>query len=149
MAEEFERRDEDPAEGKGGGIEGQFQEKELSKAGYSALNELNEKEQKNPIAWKWAISELTHLRGVADKYYILKDTYSKLDKEYAVYKAHAQKGILYDVISSVFLAIGPIMIGLVPVTFGMAPGYICWILLGLGLLLLGGAGYVKYLSYKK
>lgn len=79
----------------------------------------------------------------------MKDEYAALDKKFAVYKAQSTKEKVYDIISSVFLTVGPIMIGLVPVTYDIEPTSIRWILLGLGLAMLGGAVYVKFITHKE
>ena len=141
--------DEDPAAGQGGLASEVFPQSGLSKGEYSDILDLTEKEQKNPIAWKWALRDLLRLREIENKYFTLKDDYAKLDKDFAVYKAQSLKEKVYDIISSVFLAVGPILIGLVPVTYSMEPKYVRWILLGMGIAMLGGAIYVKCLTYKK
>ena len=92
---------------------------------------------------------MRHLQKIEDEYFILKDNYAKLDKEFAVYKAQSTREKVYDIISSVFLTVGPILIGLVPVTYDMEPKSIRWILLGLGLAMLGGAIYVKCITYNE
>lgn len=149
MIRENDRHDEDPAAGLGGLSTEVLQQSNSSKGEHSDLLDLTEKEQKNPIAWKWAIRDLRHLQKIEDEYFILKDNYAKLDKEFAVYKAQSTREKVYDIISSVFLTVGPILIGLVPVTYDMEPKSIRWILLGLGLAMLGGAIYVKCITYNE
>lgn len=144
-----DKYDEDPAKGQGGEIAECLQQVGTSKGEYSDLQDLTEKEQKNPIAWKWALRDLSRLREIENRYLTLKDDYSKLDKEYAVYKAQSMKEVMHDIFSSIFLTIGPILIGIVPVVFDMEPKYIRWILLGIGIAMLGGAIYIKYKTYKK
>lgn len=149
MVMENDRRDEDPAEGQGGASLECFQQVGTSKGEYSDLQDLTEKEQKNPIAWKWALRDLSRLREIEIRYLTLKDDYSKLDKEHAVYKAQSMKDMMHDIFASIFLTIGPILIGLVPVAFEMEPKYIRWILLGIGIVMLGGAIFIKCKTYKK
>ena len=149
MITENDRHDEDPAGGQGGVNTDISSQPNISKGEHSDLVDLTEKEQKNPIAWKWALRDLSRLREIENKYLMLKDDYALLDKDYAVYKAKSLENKVYDIISSVFLAIGPILLGLVPVTFEMDPKYVRWILLGIGIAMLSGAIYVKSLTYKK
>lgn len=144
-----DRRDEDPADGQGGSSVEYPQQVDISKGEYSDLQDLTEKEQKNPIAWKWALRDLSRLREIENRYLTLKDEYSRLDKEYAVYKAQSVKEMMYDIVSSIFLTTGPILIGLVPVVFDIEPIYIRWVLLGIGAAMLVGAIYMKYKTYKK
>lgn len=144
-----DRHDEDPAAGRGGISTEALLQSSSSKGEYSDLLDLTEKEQKNPIAWKWAIRDLRRLLEIENKYFTLKDEYAALDKKFAVYKAQSTKEKVYDIISSVFLTVGPIMIGLVPVTYDIEPTSIRWILLGLGLAMLGGAVYVKFITHKE
>lgn len=149
MITENDRHDEDPAGGQGGVNTDISSQPNISKGEHSDLVDLTEKEQKNPIAWKWALRDLSRLREIENKYLMLKDDYALLDKDYAVYKAKSLENKVYDIISSAFLAIGPILLGLVPVTFEMDPKYVRWILLGIGVAMLSGAIYVKSLTYKK
>lgn len=51
------------------------------------ITDLSEKEQKNPVSWKWVMRELIRLRSVSDKYETLKEEHAELDKQFEVYKA--------------------------------------------------------------
>lgn len=140
--------DKDPAAGQGSASPVDA-DADQSKTEYTDLLNLDVDEQKDPVAWKWAIRELVHLRRVENNYLALMDTHAKLDKEYSVYKAKTNFGITYDVFSSIFMAVGPILIGLTPAISDSNPSYLKWTILGLGLLFLVVSVIIKYVSYKK
>lgn len=78
------------------------------------ITDLSEKEQKNPVSWKWVMRELIRLRSVSDKYETLKEEHAELDKQFEVYKAKNAVNTTNDIVVSVMLAIGPAMLGLIP-----------------------------------
>ena len=87
---------------------------EVSKGEFNDIDHLSEKEQKHPVAWKWVYSELSRLRKIEESHITLKDSYAELDKAFAVYKVSAKHNVIVDVVSSVLLALGPALLGLIP-----------------------------------
>ena len=147
----MENPDEDPAGGRGDVSTHDIHDThntDASKGEHDDLIHLEPREQRNPVAWKWAVWELRHLREIENKYLTLKDEYAQLDKNYAVHKAQAQKGLAYDIISSVFLTIGPVLIGLTPSFSESDSSFLKWTILVIGFLLLVAAVIVKIISYK-
>jgi hypothetical protein len=143
--------DEDPAGGMGDASTHDTHDThnpDASKGEHDDLIHLDPKEQRNPVAWKWAVWELRHLRDIENKYLTLKDDYAQLDKNYAVHKAQAQKGLAYDIISSAFLTIGPVLIGLTPSFSGADSSFLKWTILVIGILMFIAAVIVKIISYK-
>lgn len=89
-------------------------ENQPSKGECPDIRDLSEKEQKSPIAWKWALREISKLNKVESEYNNIKDKYAGLDKEFEVYKANSHQSIVAEIVSSSMLAIGPALLGFIP-----------------------------------
>lgn len=114
------------------------------------VNDLSEKEQKSPIAWKWVMNEINRLRVYEHEYNQLKDQYTEIDKAFAVHKASASTSLAIDVTTSLMLAIGPAMIGLTPsVGSSNEDDYTKLIICGIGIILLIASIILKSLAHFK
>lgn len=119
------------------------------KGEFNDIEHLSEKEQKHPVAWKWAYNELNRLKRVECDYLILKDKYAEIDKNFAVFKEGSRQNFLVDILSSILLAVGPAMLGLMPsVGVHEDDAYVKWIFCALGCLFLLCAIIIKCLLLK-
>lgn len=120
------------------------------KGEFNDIEHLSEKEQKHPVAWKWAYNELNRLKKVECSYLVLKDKYAEVDKNFAVYKESSKQSLLVDSVSGVLLAIGPALLGLIPsVGIHEDDTYLKWIFGVLGGVFLLCVIIIKVFAAKK
>lgn len=123
---------------------------ETAKSEFNDIEHLSEKEQKHPVAWKWVNAELTRLRRIEACHITLKDSYAQIDKEFAVYKVSSKQNIVADIVSSVLLALGPAILGLIPsIGIHQDDSYMKTIFGVMGAIFIIGAIVIKFVSNKK
>ncbi len=140
MADERKQIDE---EQKGGGnLEGSTL---LLKDPFSKIpRELSEEELSHPGIVRYLLTQLDELKDVKRCLETAKDKFHEKDKQCAVLEEKDKSNTSFEILCSFAIAVGPLLLGLLPSLANDSWNIICTLILVAGILLLGGGVIAKF-----